>query len=360
MRIKYIAFLLLLVLCGCTSNDDKKTISIAVTGSPSSYSRYYEQGVKRAYEALKKEYPDYNIVCEFYDDKDDYATAEQITSKLVNDDSVTAILASPSPEICANQAYQADKNGKLLVCPHWIYDDTLTDNSYSNVFAINYSSEYIGNAMGFAAGEAKEKRWALCYADDEISKAELRGFGNMVNEEVDVVDSVKINVLESEFNKTIERWRLLGVEGVVFLPYSSDFELLYKLKGEIPSLAVISDASMDDEQELENNKEYFNNVYVIDSFYVSGDESELFPSNGTVDTWEVHGYNALRMIVDTAVKNDTTKPAEIAAALHNDGYQGELESYSFNSNGSLISSAFSYTAYDEDMPARYVLLADKE
>jgi ABC-type branched-subunit amino acid transport system substrate-binding protein len=200
-------------------------------------------------------------------------------------------------------------------------------------------------AMGVAAQNAKEKKWALCYGDDETSKAELKGFtGNA--DGVDIVDSIKISGLEADFNKTVERWRLLGVEGVVFLPYSNDLELFYRLKAELPELAIISDHSLDNEDELESHGEYFDNVYVIDSFYVSDDPSEVFAGE-TVDTWEIHGYNALRMIVDTAVKNNTVKPEEIAAILHKDGYSGEMESYTFNPNGSLISDDFSYALFND-------------
>jgi ABC-type branched-subunit amino acid transport system substrate-binding protein len=201
--------------------------------------------------------------------------------------------------------------------------------------------------MGAVARTMDGKKWAFCYNNDGMSKAELKGFTATAGN-AEVVDTVKISVLEADFNKTVERWSLLGVDGVVFLPYSNNFELLYKLKAELPELTIISDSSLDDDDELKNNRQYFNNVYMIDSFYISDGNSEIFPYDEGVDTWEIHGYNALRLIVDTAVKNDTTRPNEIAAALHLDGYSGELEDYAFNANGSLIDDRFSYSVYTED------------
>lgn len=207
-KYKLCSFIIVLLLYGCIKNIDKKTINIAVTGSPSVYSEYYEKGIKKAYTDVCDEYKDrgFDIKCEFYDDNDDYETAEKITARLVNDSSITAIIASSLAEICENQAYQTDKTDKILICPHWMYDSTLEDGNYSKVFSLNYSSENIGAVMKNIAQGSSAKKWAVCYSDDKISKAEIKCFNNVDND-IHIVDSVKINALISDFNKTVDRWK---------------------------------------------------------------------------------------------------------------------------------------------------------
>lgn len=332
-----------LLFCGCNKNEGEKVINIAVTGSPSAYSEYYESGVKKAYTDVCEEYKDsgFEINVKFYDDYDNYETADKITAELVNDNSVTAIIASSSAEICENQVYQTDKAGKILICPHWLYDSTLKGKNYRNVFSLNYSNEDVGAVMKKIAKESSAKRWAICYAEDEISTTEIKCF-NKVDSNIDIVDSVKINTFESSFSQVVDRWKLLGVEGVILIPYEDEgFNLLYRLKEKMPELYVISDSSMDDDNELQANKKYFDNMYMVESFFVSSDESKIF-KEGESDTWEIHGYNSLRIIVDTAIKNNTNIPEKIAEALHKTGYVGELENFKFNEDGTLYSEIFNF------------------
>lgn len=360
--VKKVIFILLTavwLLCGCGINKEKKTVNIAVTGSPGIYSEYYEKGIKKAYADVCEEYKDsgFDIKCEFYDDNDDYETAEKITSRLVNDSSITAIIASASAEICENQAYQTDIADKILICSHWIYDDMLNEGNYNKVFSLNYSSEQIGNVMENIAQGLPAKKWAVCYSNDKTSRMEIKGF--TYNKELNVVDFVETNVLMSDFGKTVERWKLLGVEGVVLAPYGDEgFEILYKLKEAMPELYIISDSSLDDDNELEQNRESFNNVYIADSFYVSNEESETFADEEYLDTWEIHGYNTLRIIIDTAVKNNTDNAEEIAEILHKDGYDGELENYSFNENGTLENGIFSYIEVTSDAVKEHIITAE--
>lgn len=349
-KYKLCSFIIVLLLCGCIKNIDKKTINIAVTGSPSVYSEYYEKGIKKAYTDVCDEYKDrgFDIKCEFYEDNDDYETGEKITARLVNDSSITAIIASSSAEICENQVYQTDKTDKILICPHWMYDSTLEEGNYSKVFSLNYSSENIGAVMKNIAQGSSAKKWAVCYSDDKISKAEIKCFNNVDND-IHIVDSIKINALISDFNRTVDRWKMLGVEGVILIPYENEgFDLLYRLKAEMPELYIISDSSLDDDNELQTNRKYFDKVYIVDSFFVTSEESEIFANEEYLDTWEIHGYNALRMTVDTAVENDTDDPIKIAEILHKNGYIGELESYKFNEKGTLNSEKFSYIEIKKD------------
>lgn len=360
-KYKLYIFVFILLLCGCSSEPNKKVINVAVTGSPKIYSEYYEKGIKKAYADVCEEYKnsEFEIIVNFYDDNDDYETADKITSKLVNDNEVTAILASSSPEICENQVYQTDKTGKLLISPHWIYNSTLEGKNYNNVFVLNYSHDDVGAVMKNIAKKTPAKKWAVCYAEDEISKTEIKCF-NKLDNDINIVDSVKINSLASSFEQTVNRWKLLGVEGVVIIPYDTEgFNLLYKLKEEMPNLYVISDSSLDNNEELLANKKYFDKVYIVDSFFVTSAESKVF-TDEYADTWEIHAYNALRMIVDTAISNNTTSPKKISEILHKNGYNGELENYKFNANGTLNSENFSYAEITNGNITAYTISKNKE
>lgn len=358
-KYKIFVFMFVLVLCGC--NENKKTISIGVTGSPTAYSEYYEKGIRKAYEDVCKEYEGrgFEINVNFYDDNDDYETAGKITAGLVNDEKTTAIIASSSAEICENQVYQTDKAGKILICPHWMYDSTLVEGNYSQVFSLNYSSEDMGAVMKNIASELPAKKWAICYSDDKISRAEIKCFKN-VDDNINIVDYVKVNSLISDFNKTVQRWKLLGVEGVILVPYENEgFELLYSLKNELPNLYVISDPSLDNNDELQENGKYFDRVYIVDGFFVDPENSEKFADEEYIDTWKIHGYNALRIVVDTAVENNTDDPVKIAEILHKKGYKGELESYQFDEKGTLNSERFSYIEIENSVVTEHIVYIKK-
>lgn len=347
-KYKIFGVILVLIFCGCANVEENKIISIAVTGSPGEYSQFYEKGIKRAYADVCKEYKDsgFDIECNFYDDNDNYEEAEKITAQLVNDDSVTAILASPSAEICENQAYQTNAHDKILICPHWIVDSIIEENNYDKVFSLNYSSKNIGNIMNYMAEDLEAKKWAVCYADDKICKEEIKSFNN--SDDVNVVDFVKVNTIMSDFNKVISRWIVLGVDGVVLIPYDDEgFQLLYDIKDEIPGIAVICDSSLDNDDELKANRKYFDNVYLVESFYAYYDSMGKIDDED-IDTWEIHGYNAFRIVVDTAIKNNTCDTSEIADNLHKDGYTGEFEKYKFDENGALIPEYFSVAKFEEN------------
>ncbi len=362
------AFLLaVILLSGCSDSANRKTIKIAVTGSSSVYSEYFEKGIKKAYENVCNEYKDsgYDIKLDFYDDMDNYEIGNKITAELIADDDLTAIIASSSPDICDDQIFQTDKAGKILVCPHWVYDKTLEEKNYKRVFCLNYSCSDTGLVMKRMAEYSPAKKWALCYSDDMISKDEIDCFFSLSDsDKINIVDSVKIDSLISDFDVTVERWKLLGVEGVVLIPYDDEgFELLYRLKSIMPNLYVVSDSSMDNSDAMLAHKDEFNNVYIVSKFNVDAaysEGSEVIEEGEYYDTWEIHGYNAVRMIIDTAIKNDTVSCDEIAEILHKNGYSGDLERFKFQENGRAIYNEFYCDNSEKEEIVEYVIRTDNK
>ncbi|MBQ6554623.1 MAG: amino acid ABC transporter substrate-binding protein [Firmicutes bacterium] len=347
------AMLCLVVLSGCSSGSDEtsiietgKTIKIAVFRNSRSQQVYFEKGVERAYKDVLEEYKDsgFDIQCDFYDNSESYENVDKLTKELVQDKQLTAIIGSDKPETAKDQLYITQKRGKILISPGRMYDDELTaDNDMS--FYMSCGTKEMGELMKKISEKFPNVNWAVCTANDKISRYETQVF--RAADTSNVVDYVSVEDLSVYFDRITERWESLNVRGVVISPRSNEgFELVYKLKTKMPDLCIISDTDMDNQQEYEEHKEMYNNFYIADSFSVDKSEAayiEYTEKNGKFeDTWETHGYNTLRMIVDTAVQNDTTSPVKIASLIHTSGYKGKGEDFKFEKNGVLIPESFRY------------------
>lgn len=346
LKVMLLFLVMALVLSGCGSKKERKQITIAVLGSSSSYSRFFKEGIEKAYEDVLREYKDkdFDINIGFYDDKDDYEYASKLTSKLVKDNNVTAIIGSSKQEICENQAYQANLYGKICLIPHWFNDEKLKESYYDKTFYLNYSCDDVGKIMNDVVKNNNDKKWAVCYSENEVSQREIK---RLKKNSGDIVDFVKVNTIETDFNDTIGRWKKLNVGGIVYIPYDDNgYELLYKIKAEMPDSIVVSDSSLDNNDELEKHRKEFNNVYFVDNFFIEDDTDNKYDM--FEDTFEIHGYNTIRMIVDTAILNNTDDPKIIAEMLHKLGYNGVLEKFKFDKNGLVNWDYFSLNKVTEE------------
>lgn len=355
MKIKKITSILLClaVLTGCSADGDTvdttgtgKTIKIAVLKNSCSQQVFFEKGVERAYKDVLEEYKDsgFDIQCDFYDKTNTYESVDKLTKELVKDKQLTAIIGSDNPEIARSQLYAAQKKGKILISPGRMYDDEMTVNNDLG-FYMSYIAQDIGDLMIKISGTLPDVKWAVCTANDKISRQETQGFRS--TDPAIVMDYVNTDELNVYFDRIILRWKNLGIKGVVMAPRSDEgVELIYRLKKEIPDLYVITDSDMDNQHEYIEHKELYNNFYIADIFSVDKSEAEYVEYTEKTgkfeDTWETHGYNSFRMIVDTAVQNDTSNPTRIAKILHTSGYKGKGETFNFEKNGTLIPEHFRY------------------
>ncbi len=359
-RIYITVMLCFFILVGCSNSSNnnnnnisitKKTIKIAVIKNSDFQQKYFLKGIMRAYEDVLEEYKDseFNIICDFYDNNETYEDVNSITNKIVTDNDLTAIICSDSPEISKKQLNITQKNEKILVNSGWMYDSDLsTDDDL--FFYMSYSSYDIGRLIKKISTTLPAMNWAVCSSQDKITHAEMSMFKTLDN--TNVVDYCNINELDVYFNRVIDRWNSLNVNGVVFLPFSkNDFELYYRLKNEMPNIYVITDSDMDNQTEYSEHKELYKNFYIANNFTVDKSEDEYIKyttNNGEFeDTWETHGYNTFRMIVDTAVKNSTNNPIRIAEIIRKSGYKGKGEEFKFDENGILIPEKFQYAELGE-------------
>lgn len=332
-----IVILVVSLFTACSYENQEKQITIAVLGS--GYSRFFKSGIEKGYEEALKEYENsgFDIKIDFYDDRDDYEYSSKLISSIVKDENVVAIVGSAKQNICENQAYQANKAGKIFLIPHRFDYENISDSVGNKTFYLNYSCEDIGKIMNDIVEKDVGEKWVVCYSDDEISKNEIK----TLKKNDDVFDFVKINALEIDFEGIVKRWKSLDIDGAVFLPYDNmNYEIFYKLRKEMPEISIVSDARLDNDDELKKHRAEFENVYIVDNFNIEEDKENKY--SGFTDTFEIQGRNTVRMIIDTAIENNTVEPEKIAEILHNCGYKGVLENFKFDKKGFAVWDCFSY------------------
>ena len=347
------AVLCFAVLTGCSGSTNTvdiagldKTIKIAVLKNSGSQQSYFEKGIERAYNDVIEEYKDssFKIECEFYDNNETYETVDAITEELAADRHLTAIIGSDAAAISENQLYITEKNGKILINPGQMNTEKLPSEN-EMFFYMSYTGFDTGELMKKISKTLPDMNWAVCAASDSISRDEMTVF--ITADSTNVVDYCSIEELSVYFDRVVERWKNLDVQGVILLPnYDEGFELLYRLKEKMPDIYVITDSDMDSQKEYNEHKQFFNNLYIADNFAVDKSDdayTTYTEENGKFeDTWETHGYNTFRMIVDTAVQNDTASSVKIAGIIRAEGYKGKGENFIFSKNGVLIPKEYTY------------------
>lgn len=348
------AALLVCSLCGCGARADARVLKIAVLGDPATFYPSYQEGILRAERDLNQEYAadGYQVVCEFYNDSDNYTYEETtaIVDALAADPAVTAVIGPIDMEIGRTAAHMLDAAGKLFVSPNFLYDDVY-ENHYHTVFSLCYSAQTVGATLKLAASVvAPGRRWAVAAPGTPFEQDEIHGFLHQETAEaVTVVDCVSISDLQVDFQRVYRRWEALGVEGVVLFPAAGEgFELLKALKRENPDLLCGGDTAFDNTDLLEKDPEL---TQAMDGFILVSEfamheatpeeeervtalKDDYLQETGLVmDDWYLQGYNAVRAIADTAVRNQTTDPLQIAQCLHADGYHGLTQDFAFDADG---------------------------
>ena len=362
-----ISILLLCILSGCADNSVQKTVKIAVMGNEADFYPCYKEGIERAVRDLNKEYADsgYYTECEFYNDDGSYEEGAAIIDRLAADESVTAVIGSTDMDINNTAAYVFDKAQKLLVVPYFLYDSVYRDNNYSTVLSLCNSARMVGKMLYRAAEQTTAKRWAVCAADKKFQQAEMNGFLQCSDEKsIKIVDCVNISELTNNLDEVYARWENLGVEGVIMFPAENEgFDILKNLKRKNPSLICGGDTAFDNSIVSASDKELMQAMtgfIIADEFMLyetSVDEENLLldmqkecyiNTGNDFDIWYIQGYNAVRMTADTAIRNQTCNSAEIARILHNDGYSGFLQKFSFDENGEQKEYTYKYSVFNDE------------
>lgn len=360
----------LLLLTGCDKPEiGKPSVQVAVMVEDQASEAQYVKGIELALDAVQREYEDYDIQCVFYEDFSDYETGAGIVDIIASNPDITAVLATGNMDISKTAAYEFETAGKIMLAPYALYDSILTDHNYKLVFSTCYSAAHTGATARAAADASGTTRWAVCYAEDEFSRQEARSFTAQTKDSIEIADCVKEDVLLHNLPAVTKRWEQLGVKGVALFPYDTEgLDLFMNLKTINPDWTFIGDFTMDDADYMEASPERlkaFENFYMISQFYVDFEEADArklweIVLNDVVDTWLIQGYNNLRMIVDTAVKNQTTKPFEIAEYLRKDGYDGLCQTFRFDKKGQLANPPYVYNVFRDGDWIEYNLKAGND
>lgn len=370
------AELFLLAGCGQTRED---SIVIAVIGDEADLYPGYREGADTAAEELRRTYDECGLEIEyqFYSYDGSYEEGSAIVDMLAADETVTAVVGGTDMDLNKTAAYVLDKAGKLFIVPFFLYDSVFDNNYYTMVFSLCNAGHEVGVTLCYAAGTTAAERWAVCAADREFERTELRGFMDAQHEAgIDVVDCVNISDLQNNQDAVFQRWETLGVEGVALFPENEEgFALLKEIKRRSPDMICAGDTAFDNSDILMNDPqlmEAMTGFIMADEFILDLHTQEGMDTYGALieeykqrtgeemDAWYIQGYNAIRMVGDTAVRIGTTDAGEIAAALHEDGYTGVVQSFQFTANGKLADADRTYNVLDYDGYAATYMFTDGE
>ena len=368
---------LLLSLVGCTE-PEPNTVTIAVIGNEADLYPGYKDGTEKAAEDSKETYSNsgLNIEYKFYGYDGSYEDGAAIVDMLAADESVTAVIGAVDMELNKTAAYVFDSVGKIFIVPFFLYDSVFDDNHYDTVFSMCNSGQTVGEILRRAAAETPAKRWAVCAAGRDFEQSEMNGFLQYTSDDgIGIVDCASIYELEKNFDRIYGRWEKLGVEGVVILAENEEgFELLRQIKRRSPSMICAGDTAFDNTDITVNDAELtsaMNGFIMANEFifnietseemdrYIKFAEEYTAETGEELDLWYIQGYNAVRMIADTAVNENTTDPRRIAETLHENGYSGLFQSLSFSENGKLAEKDNVYSVFDADGYATDYLLKDE-
>lgn len=360
-----IPFILMLCLCGC-GKQDKDSLNIAVMIDYSNQYPGYAEGVERAIKDIGEEYSDsfLDIKCEFYSFDGSYAEGAALADSIASDESIDAVIADSDMQINKTAAHIFDKAEKLFIVPYFLYDSVFSDNSYSMTFSMCRTASETGGLLRAAASKTTARRWAVCAADGDFEREEMNGFlSGSEKDGIKVVDCVDISETLEDFDGVYRRWELLGVDGVVMFPTDEEgFEVLKKIRSKSSSMVCMGDSAFDDSELTDSDedmKRVMTGFIMADEFSLSasGEEEdarinemaeEYEASTGfELDTWYIQGYNAVRMVADTAADCGSGDPKLIAEQLHKDGYSGLVQYLVFDEKGSCISQNEIYNMFDE-------------
>lgn len=358
---------ILAVAAGCGGDTGAKIIKIAVIGETADLYSGYQDGTRAAAEDLAREYADsgFEIEYEFYDYDGSYEEGAAIVDMLAADESVTAVVGPVDMDLNKTAAHIFDGAGKIFVVPFFLYDSVYRDNHYDMVFSMCNSGEKAGMILRRAASYVAPGRWAVCSAEREFERSELQGFlTGAADDGISVVDCVDITEVAERFDDTYARWEALDVTGVVMFAINTEgFEILKKIKGRNPDIVCAGDTAFDNSSLLTSGSELvtaMEGFIMADEFILdieTDEETERYEQmaenysrdndSAEIDLWYVQGYNAVRMIADTAVASRASDPSAIAAALHEDGYRGTLQNFEFEENGELAGDELTFAIFDE-------------
>jgi len=352
---KFIAVLIIFVftlgITGCRSvmEDNKKTIYIPVLGDASwlrNDGSFYN-GVQLAVQDCVKEYSSlgYDVKTSIIDDKDSYDDGVADAIRLGNDSKVTAVLNVQNFDVSKTTIDILSSKNKIVLLPYGCYDELCT-KGYKNVFCNVPSSADLGKAMALYAARMGYSRIAVYHngtsAQENIATAfEL----NLKSTKSKIIDYVPNIASQNDFDSIYDRWNALSCDAVVITQYGLEraYQVLEMIRQKNSKIPIIGEPIFDRANYLSTYKKDAENIVIPSTLIIQpGNKLNEFLDHyrqkygKEADIWSIQGYDSIRLIVDTAVKNKIVNNEEIAKIMHDEkGYVGVQGTIKFDAGGAL-------------------------
>lgn len=304
-------------------------------------------GVQLAVQDLNREYSGkgFSFKTAVLDDQDQYEKGVENAGKAANNKAVTAVFNLQNFDVSKTTADILTKSGKLVVFPYGAYD-SLFSKENPLVFCGVPSFSDLGTAMANYAVLNGFKRIAIYHNGNQSQEELVTAFETaLLNTGVKVVDYVPSIASERDFEQDYNRWKALSVDSVVISQYGLEqaFKVLEMIRNKDKNLAIIGEPIFNASSVLTQKKEIAEGMVIPSTLNI--EESEKLAAfrirykqkyGRDADVWAVQGYDMMRLMGDTAVRINSSDPAEIAAELHNTrGYEGVGQHIAFASGGAL-------------------------
>lgn len=347
---------LTLFIVACGSKGNTKTINIAVTGSLEvyNYDESFLKGVEMAIEDTNNEYNSigYKINSEFFDDDYDFEKGQIITNKIAENSEITAVLGSHSFAITEAAAPIFDESNKIMIAVNSMMDKSIMGKDYINIFRNTYGEKDMAESLAEYAYNNGNKKIAVCHSNTEFEN-------NLINAFAIKAETLGLSVLdytteigsERDFMETYDVWRALDIDAVLI---SRDaiidaFTLAKHIRKCDANMDIYGDFSFDVDDKLKEYKEYVEGIVLPTLATINYSEKvKLFDErykekyDKEPTWWAIHGYDSVRMIVDTSVKINSNDPTLISEEIHKNGYEGVNDQVDFNTDGVIENEKSTY------------------
>jgi branched-chain amino acid transport system substrate-binding protein len=341
------------LLSACDKSADTAEavpITIAITGSKEvyDYDASFFNGIRMAIDDCNQEYKDQGIIAKtvFYDDEYDYEKGLLISKKIADDPKITAVFGSHSFAILDAAAPIFEESGKILIAVNGMMDKSITDKKYKMIFRNTFGEEDMGASLASYAQKQGIDRIAICHSDTEFENYLAAAFCKEgLSSGIKILDITSQLGSEKDFEKLINRWKAINVKGVVVTrdAIKDAFSIASYIRSNAKEMVIYGDFSFDASDMLEEYSEVAEKIVIptlvpikktkhLDDFELRYEK--IYKEKPT--WWAAHGYDSVRLIVDTAARSGTNDSKIIAEQIHaSTGYEGLTGTILFDENGVL-------------------------
>lgn len=342
-----------LFLSACDNGKDLKKINIAVMGSKEVYDldNSFLNGVRMAVEDCNKESGEtgkgFTVSYEFFDDNYDFEKGLLIANEIAKNPKYTAVLGSHSFGILDATTSLFEENDKILIAVNSMMDKSIVGKGYKNVFRNTAGEADLAKSLAIYAKTVGLHRLAICYSETEFEINVVKHFTLQARERgLEILSFFTPVGSERGFEKVIKTWDTLGIDGVFICrdAISDAFTLAKYIRNYSETIKIIGDFSFDADDKLKEYQQYVQGIVIptlmpiTQSEKLSAFEQRYFDSYGEKPTWwAAHGYDSVRMVVDSAVKAGTVDSEKIAERIHlPEGYKALTGTFVFDRDGTMM------------------------